>query len=143
MSLVFEDIAWDYIVKQTQTQWVAKTSFGKTLASAASNTSLEDLVNACLTDKSSTWGVVQLSPGGSSMNIDGAIDVPSNTVLRGTGPMQWSEFALETNANVNMLQPVGGVGDNDIGDVILIDVAFDGDKGNQGGAGPYSEGAEC
>ena len=138
MSLLFEDRAWDYIVKQTQTQWVAKTSFGKTLATAAANTSLEDLVNACLVDKGSSWGVVQLSPKGDAMNIDGAIDAPSNTVIRGTGPMQWSEFNLETNANVNMLQPVGGVGDDDIGDVVLIDVAFDGNKGSQGGAGPYS-----
>ena len=138
MSLLFEDRAWDYIVKQTQTQWVAKTSFGKTLATAAANTSLEDLVNACLTDKGSDYGLVQLSPRGSIMNIDDPILVPSNTVIRGLGPMQWSEFDLETDSNCNMLEPVGGVGDDDIGDVVLIDVAFDGDKSNQAGAGPYS-----
>lgn len=133
-----DDIPWDYILKKTNGHWKARNDRGQTLAKTSTNTSMETLLNAILTDKGADYGKIAIDGKGTVMNIDGSFSVPSNTILQGMGPRNWAGFFLSNGGNCNMIEPVGGPGDDDIGDVIIDSIYLDANKLNNTGGGEIS-----
>lgn len=131
MSLIFIEREWDYIVKELKDgSWVAKNSRGNTLNTAASSTSLEDLVNACVSDQGSNPATIQLSPLlGSTMNIDGTILLNEDTVLRGYGPNRVTRIYLEDGSDCDMVAPSADNNDN----ILIKDLELDGNCDNNAG----------
>ena len=137
MSLLFADRDWDYLVKKTRTKWVSKNAFGKTLATEPTSTGLQSLLNAVLTEKGDTPGLVKISTNGEVMNIDGPVYVPSRTTIQGEGQNQITRIQLEAASDCHMFEPLGGSGVADnIANVFFKDLNIDGNDANQG-AGNY------
>ena len=128
MSLLYAERDWDYIVKKTQRRWVAKNAYGKTLAQSATNTSLEDLFNACINDNVDAPKYIRGSGGGQAFNIDGTIIVSKNTRLDLGGQNQVGKLSLEASADCDMIAPEDV---NDTPNVILSNMQLDGNADNQ------------
>ncbi len=131
MSMIYPEKPWDYLVKQTYGgNWKARTLYGSTLAESAANTSLEDLINACVADKGSTPGIIKVNTAGADFNIDGPIQLSDHTLLEFVWPWNTAEVMLEAGSDCHMVTPTATT-NIDMG---IRNGRFNGNKANNAGA---------